>query len=223
MEHPDNIKDFMFWFKEQSEKHFATLELDKDAYGLQHQRGTKWRPGLTDEELTRFQQELGFNFPEELIAFYRTMNGTDLPGVNIYGDSGEPKLYAPIYFSFPDHLAIIKQLIDERIRLTGLTKEQLEADGVPNIFPIIDYYYIVIDEKTNPIYYLSIAYHNHDINQPYVYGEHYADTLQSWLIKDVFHQTEHISDVIEFPDRERTANFWTTKNEPLTGYLQYGG
>lgn len=211
MEHPDNIKDFIVWFKDKSETHFATLALDTDAYGLQHQNGTKWRAGLTEAELVQFQEELGFDFPEELKEFYRAMNATDLPGVNIYGDRGDAYYKAPMYFSYPDHLSTIKQLIGERLKIAGLSAERINAEGIPNIFPISEYYYMVIDGKANPIYYLSIAYHNHDLNQPYVYGELYTDTLQSWLVKDVFHQTEHISDVEEFPERVRTSNFWATK------------
>lgn len=210
MKHPDNVKDFMVWFKEQSEKHFATLEFD-DAYGLQHQKGTRWRSGLTNEELAQFQQELGFRFPAELAAFYREMNGTDVPGVSIYADRGDAYYYAPIYFSYPDHLDTIKQLIDKIWNVAGLTAEQIKADGIPNIFPISDYYYMVIDGISNPIFYLSIAHRNHDVNQAYVYGTLYADTLQRWLIKDAFHRTDHISDLEAFPDKERTPNFWTTK------------
>ena len=211
MKLPDNIEDFMVWFKNQSENHFATLELDKDVYGLQPQKGTKWRSGLTADELNSFQSELGFDFPAELIAFYKTMNGTDLPGVNIYGDRGDPYYYAPIYFSYPEHLATIKRLIDERLKVTGLTIEQLKEKKIPNIFPINDYYFMVIDDNTNPIYYLSIAHRNHDINQPYVYGELWTDSLQNWLMKEAFHQAEHVSDLEEFPNKPRTPNFWTTK------------
>lgn len=209
MKHPDNVKDFMVWFKEQSEKHFATLTFD-DACGLQHQKGTRWRPGLTDEELEQFQQELGFRFPTELTVFYREMNGTDLPGVSCYAGQAGTYYYAPVYFSYPDHIDTIKQLIDRILNVAGLTTEQVKAEGIPNIFPINDYYYMVIDGITNPVFYLTIAYLNHDVNRPYVYGALYTDTLRSFLIKDAFYRTDHISDLEEFPDKERVPNFWTT-------------
>ena len=204
---------FIALFKDQSEKHFAELELDKDAYGLQHQKGTRWRPGLTEQELLDFQQEVGFEFPAELLAFYRVMNGTDLPGVNIYGEEGLPYDYAPIYFSYPEHLPQIKQAIEERLFIKGLTISKLKEEGIPFIFPINDFYFMIIDNQTNPIYFLTPVYKNHDINQAYVHGSLWTDTLQSWLVKDIFHRADHINDLREFPARKRIPNYWTTEDD----------
>lgn len=213
MTSPDNIQDFMVWFKNQSEFFFEKLELDKDISGLQPQKNTKWRPGLTDEELNSFQKQLGFNFPEELIEFYKAMNGTDLPGVNTYSERGDPYNYSPIYFSYPEHISTIKMLIDEILIVTDLSIDRMKENEIPNIFPINNYYFMIIDDKTNPIYYLSIAHYNHDINQPYVYGELWTDTLRNWLIKNTFCLTNHISDMEEFPNKPRTLNYWATKTK----------
>ncbi|RZK22880.1 MAG: SMI1/KNR4 family protein [Hymenobacter sp.] len=204
--------EFIALFKDQSEKHFAELELDKDAYGLQHQKGTRWRPGLTEQELLDFQREVGFDFPAELLAFYRVMNGTDLPGVNIYGEEGLPYYYAPIYFSYPEHLFQIKQAIEERLVIKGLIISKLKQERIPFIFPINDFYFMIIDNQTNPVYFLTPAYKNHDVTQAYVYGSLWTDTLQSWLIKDIFHRTDHITDLEEFPARKRIPNYWTTED-----------
>jgi hypothetical protein len=207
------FSEFITLFKHQSEKHFAELELDREAYGLQHQKGTKWRPGLTEQELLAFQRAVGFEFPEELLAFYRVMNGTDLPGVNIYGEEGLPYSYAPIYFSYPEHLPQIKQAIEERLVIKGLTMSKIKEKGIPFIFPINDFYFMIVDKQTNPVYFLTPAYKNHDINQAYVYGSLWTDTLQSWLVKDIFHRTDHINDLEEFRAKERIPNYWTTEGD----------
>jgi hypothetical protein len=213
MNYNSAFSEFLTSFKDQSEKHFAALELDKDAYGLQHQKGTRWRPGLTEQALCDFQREVGFEFPAELLAFYRVMNGTDLPGINIYGQSGLPYTYAPIYFSYPEHLPQIKQVIAERLSIKGLTVSKLKEEGIPLIFPINDFYFMIIDDQTNPVYFLTPAYKNHDIAQAYVYGSLWTDSLQSWLIKDIFHRTDHLPDLEEFPARRRIPTYWTTEDE----------
>ena len=54
MEYPVAHREFMRWFKDHSERHFAGLQLDYEAAGLQHQPGTRWQPGLTETELAAF-------------------------------------------------------------------------------------------------------------------------------------------------------------------------
>jgi hypothetical protein len=209
MKYPENIKEFMIWFKYQSEKYFETIELETDIAGLQHQRGTKWKQGLNTQELIDFQNELGFEFPEDLLEFYKTMNGTDLVGVNVYAEQGLPYYYAPIYFSYPEHLPKIKELIQEILKIKGLTIEQMKEKKIPFIFPINDFYFMIFDSLTNPIYFLTSAY-DRNINQKYVYGSLWTDTLRNWLIKDAFHRTTYINDIEEFPNKKRVTNYWTT-------------
>lgn len=209
MKPPENLKEFMIWFKHRSEKHFEAIELEKDVLGLQHQKGTKWKKGLTAQELTDFQNELGFDFPEELLEFYKTMNGTDLAGVNVYAEQGLPYYHAPIYFSYPEHLPKIKELIQEILEVKGLTIEQIKEQKIPFVFPINDFYFMIFDNLTNPIYFLTSAY-NRNINKKYVYGSLWTDSLRNWLIKDAFHRATHINDLEEFPDKTRVPNYWTT-------------
>jgi hypothetical protein len=212
MEHPDNHSEFMIWFKDRSEKHFADLELDREVSGFQFQKGTKWKKGLTDQEIFSFQKKLGFNFPKELIEFYKMMNGTDLPGINIYSDRNVPHSYEPIYFSYPEHLPIIIEIINDRLRIKGFTVDYMRKINVPFIFPMTDYYFMVIDNLTNPVFHISTGHKNHDLTRPFVYSNLYADNLQSWLIKDVLRRTDHISDIEEFPDKPRVPNYWSTQN-----------
>ncbi|WP_075591554.1 SMI1/KNR4 family protein [Labilibacter marinus] len=209
MRNLEGHKEFMIWFKEESEKHFCELELDKDVYGLQFQKGTKWNEGLLDEEIEKYQKELGFEFPEELKWFFKTMNGTNLPGINVFGSSGLEYDYEPIYHTFPDHLTQMKDLIDEVLKIKSISHHEMLRNSIPFIFPIERFYFMVIDNLTNPIYYISIGFENHDLNKPIVYTSLYADTLQSYLIKSILERTNHISDPEEFPERIRKSNYWT--------------
>ncbi|MCU4165387.1 SMI1/KNR4 family protein [Carboxylicivirga caseinilyticus] len=212
MKHPERFDEFMTWFKDVSEKHFEEFELDKEAYGLDFQKGTKWNIGLSDREIGEFQKELGFEFPYELKQFYKTVNGTNVPGVNTFGESGMQYNYEPIYYSYPVHVTIIKELINEKLEISGLSPTTMIKNNIPFIFPIERFYYMVIDNLTNPIYYISTGFENHDLNKPSVYASLYADSLQSFLIKSVLKRTNHISDLEEFPFRNRESNYWTEKN-----------
>lgn len=210
MQYPDNLKSFMTWYKDQSEQYFSAFK--KDSNTLAHQKEIKWQPGLSDLELDAFQQELGFDFPEELIEWYRAMNGTDSPVVAIYDEQNDQYHSVCLQFSYPKHLPEIKQLIQKRLEINGLTIEQMKEERIPFIFPVGDYEFMVIDKLTNPVYYLSIACKNHDLNQAYVYGSLIADNLQSWLLKQTFQLTSYISDLQEFPEQPRTANYWVSKD-----------
>lgn len=212
MKYPKGNKEFMIWFKEKSEKHFYDLELDKDAYGLQFQKGTKWNAGLSDEEIEKFQKKIGFEFPEELKWFYKIMNGTNLPGINIFGESGLKYVYKPIYFAFSDHFSQMKNLINKVLKIKKISHDEMIEYKIPFIFPIEEFYFMVIDNLTNPIFYISSGYENHDLNKPVVYSSLYADTLQSYLIKSILKRTNHVSDIEEFPTRKRERNYWTKNN-----------
>ncbi len=100
MKSSEGNNKYIIWFKEESEKLFQKLELDKKAYGLQCQKGTRWSTGLSEEMIEECQDELGFKFPEELKWFYKTMNGTNLQGVNVFGESGIEYKYEPILLHF---------------------------------------------------------------------------------------------------------------------------
>jgi hypothetical protein len=208
MKYPENIQEFMIWFKNQSELHFKTLKLQKDVFGLQHQKGTKWRDGLNDSEIIKFQNEVGFDFPEILIGFYKNMNGTNIPGINVFGNQGIEYVHEPIFFSYPNHIDEIKSLINNLLDIKGLTIGKMKENNIPFIFPISNFYFMIIDNKTNPIYFLSEANKNHNINEPYVYGSLWADTLQNFLVKNTLFQLDHTSDLEEFPNIIRETNYW---------------
>ena len=212
MKYPKGHKEFMIWFKEKSEKHFYDLELDKNIYGFQFQKGTKWNIGLPDEAIEKIQKKLGFQFPEELKWFYKTMNGTSLPGINTFGESGLKYIYKPIYLTFFEHFCQIKNLINGVLKIKNINHDEMIKNKIPFIFPIEKSYFMVIDNLTNPIFYISLGYENHDLKKPVVYSSLYADTLQSYLIKSVLERTYHISDIEKFPTRNREKNYWTNNN-----------
>lgn len=215
MEYPADPREFMVWFKDRSERHFANMCLDLDAYGTQHQPGTKWRPGLTESELAAFEAALGFAFPEELRAFYRIMNGTDRPGVNVYGQSGLPYTYAPLYPSYPEHLPDIQRRIAQVLAAKGLTTDRMREAAIPFVFPLVDFYFLVLDGHTNPVYLLSPLPPSRGRPHADIYGELWTDTLQGWLLKDAFDQCNHVNDAVEFPDRPRRPNYWTSPQDTL--------
>ena len=141
------------------------------------------------------------------------MNGTDVPGVNVYAESGLPNDYAPIYFSYPEHLPDIQQRIAEILAIKGLTLDRMKEEAIPFIFPVNDFYFLIIDRKTNPVYFLTPVPPTRRHPQPEVYGSLWTDTLQSWLVKDAFARTTHVNDAEEFPHQERTPNYWTSEEQ----------
>jgi hypothetical protein len=77
--------------KEKSEQYWACIDLEP-SYGFHIQQNSRWKKGLTDEQLDDFQKQLGLQFPESLKNYYKTMNGLDQPGLDNHGGEGELNL-----------------------------------------------------------------------------------------------------------------------------------
>jgi hypothetical protein len=107
----DNVEEFFAWLKPESERYWSSLQINPSSYGFQIQPGTKWRPGLSDAQIEQYQSEIGFHFPAGVRAYLRHMNGTDLPTVNVYGSSGTPHAFGPGFYSYPDDLTRIKDIL----------------------------------------------------------------------------------------------------------------
>ncbi len=70
---PPNIPDdFFSWLKKTSEEHWAHVEINRDIYGFQVQKDTKWLRGLSDEEIAKYEQEMGFSFPDIYKTYLRS-------------------------------------------------------------------------------------------------------------------------------------------------------
>lgn len=146
-----DYKDDFLRIKEKTESLWANKELDRAIYGFQIEQGTKWRPGLSESELCRFEEEMGFSFPEPLKAFYRVMNGLDHKQVNIYGESGEPYAYSSSFYSYPEGLERVRERINWIYEANGLTAERVKEENIPRIFPVYRHRFMVIDHPGNPI------------------------------------------------------------------------
>ena len=88
------------------------------------QQGTRWNPGLSDEQIADYEVALGVHFPHDFKAFLREMNGTDLPTLNVYGYCGEPHRHSVGVYSYPRDLELIK----ERIEHISASRAEIASD-----------------------------------------------------------------------------------------------
>lgn len=190
---PKNPDQFFPWLKTESEKLWENIEPNKAVYGFQLQAGTKWLPGLDDEQIANYEKDLGFVFPEIFKAFLKHMNGTDLHTVNVYGESGEPYAYSVGYYSYPRDIKVVKDMITWILEKYKISEEDLENLEIPHILPIVSHRFLVADRcDTNPV--LSM------------YGTDtilYADSLQSFLVGDIFSNHQPQTDL-----QEVKVKFW---------------
>lgn len=171
-----NLDEFFAWLKRASEDHWRTRKIDPTLYGYQFQPGTTWKPGIPDQTIERYQNEMGLEFPFEYKMFLRHMNGTTPETVNVYGSCGQPYSYGPGYYSYPEHLTAVK----DRIRLVydayEVTTAYVDSNDIPHLMPIESHRFLVVDRCSNrPV--LSI------------YGRDaivLAPSLQAFLIRDIF-------------------------------------
>jgi hypothetical protein len=181
--------------KEISNKYWLDTDISNRIYGYQIQTGTKWRPGLTEKELTEFESEIGYGFPIPLRNFYLTMNGLDKPGINVYGQSGNPSSYRPIYYSYPDDIDAIKSLIHWVLSENGLAERDLPGRA-SRFFPVMSHRCILIDEPDNPV----LSMHGNDI----IY---WSDNLAKFLATDIFSNIYNASDFENDPEPCK-PRFW---------------
>jgi hypothetical protein len=96
--------------KELTENYWNNIELENDIYGFQIQKRTKWKNGLSKNEIIEFENIMGFKFPEILEDYYTVMNGVDKEQINVYGNSGEPYSYSQNIYGYPNDIETIKKL-----------------------------------------------------------------------------------------------------------------
>ncbi|MEO6656457.1 MAG: SMI1/KNR4 family protein, partial [Pyrinomonadaceae bacterium] len=176
MQPPNNPDEFFPWLKKASEEYWETIEINQGIFGFQIQKGTKWLPGLSDEEVVKYEKEMGVSFPEIYKLYLKYMNGTDEPAINVYGECGEPYRYASGYYSYPRDWDSVKEKIKWIYDDFGVTPEFIEETKIPPIMPIVSHRFIVLDRcAKNPV--LSM------------YGRDsifYAPSLESFLANDIF-------------------------------------
>jgi hypothetical protein len=195
---PDDSLSFFETIKRESEKFWTDTLLNKGIYGFQLQQGSKWQPGLSDKELQEFEKTIGFSFPAPLWNFYKTMNGLTKLGVNLYGSSGTPQAFRPVFYSYPDNLQLIQEQIDWIYEATSVKKEDLEGLVVSRIFPVFQHRFMLIDNPGNPI----LSMYADDI----IY---YAENLSKLLANEIFAGViNNVSDLESLPQTQPEIKFW---------------
>jgi len=190
---PDNSITFFEEFKRVSELYWEKIEL-KDCWGFQIQRGSKWKKGLNDDEITEFEKAVGFKFPEHLKCFYKVMNGLDKPGVDIANNTSE---YQSIFYSFPDDILLIKEYINWIYEKKNIIYEEVLKSGTSRIFPVFVHRFMMIDAPGNPI----LSMWGNDI----IY---WADNISKLLIRDIFSDVLNVNDENKLFQAEVPIKFW---------------
>jgi hypothetical protein len=203
---PDKPDEFFPWLKKASEEYWESVEINRGIYGFQVQKGTKWLRGLSDEEIAKYEKEMGLSFPEIYKLYLRHMNGTDKPTINVYGECGEPYRYASGYYSYPRDLDDMKDTIKWIYDDFGATPEFVEANKIPRIMPIVSHRFLVMDRcAENPV--LSM------FGRDTIF---YAPSLESFMVNDIFKGGRM---VIVANDSAVEVNFWLD-DEPASCVIE---
>mgnify|MGYP001181010998 CR=1 FL=1 len=101
--------DFLNAFVTSTESNWENVVINPKIFGFQFQKGTHWRKGLTDLEISKFENDLGVSFPNEYKFLLRNINGTDLPTMNINGAWGNSVEYSIGVYSYPDDINTIRK------------------------------------------------------------------------------------------------------------------
>ena len=137
--------------KELTENYWNNIELKKGTYGFQVQKGTRWKNGLSKNEINEFENIMGFKFPEILEDYYTVMNGVDREQVNVYGNSGESYSYFQNIYSYPDDIETIKKLIKWIYEENKVNENEMKNKNISKIFPVFYHRFMLIDHKEHPI------------------------------------------------------------------------
>jgi hypothetical protein len=178
---------FLAEFKKLTEQRWSRQSIDPKLSGFQFQRGTRWNPGLSDPEITQYENTLGLRFPHDFRAFLRIMNGTDTPMVNVYASRGEPRGFSTGVYSFPRDMEIIRLRIDDVRERKGEIMADLREQGffVPaaaDLVPIYSHRYLMCTADLDQSVVFSIYVPSMD---SIVYGTSLQEYLQREFLGDL--------------------------------------
>jgi hypothetical protein len=153
--------DFLAEFKRATEAKWKQQSINPTIYGYQFQRGTRWNPGLSDQQIEEYGAAVGVQFPDDFKVFLRALNGTDLPTLNVYGYCGEPPRQSAGVYSYPSDLAVVQQLAkdvsaDRAELATGLAEQGFELPNEARLVPIYGRRYLVCTPRLDTSTVLSI-------------------------------------------------------------------
>jgi hypothetical protein len=175
--------EFYTRFKQASEEKWKSVCLQPNIWGFQIQAGTRWNPGLSEEECVQYEVEVGFRFPSEVREFLQQMNGTNLLALDIRGSSGEEHRSGPAFYSFPRDLLLVTNRIGSawtnptQLRHT-LSEEGFQLGEQAKLLPIYAHRYVVCSSEMESCPVLSIW----DSTDAIVYGQ----SLPEYLEREVF-------------------------------------
>jgi hypothetical protein len=196
---PDDSLSFFEDFKRASEFYWETVTLNREIYGYQIQPGSKWKTGLSDNELIKFENIVGFSFPASLKNFYKVMNGLDRPCINI---SGEKPVFESKFYSFTDDLDLIAEMIESIYKRNKISHNEILKSGISRIFPIFAHRFMLIDVPGNP----TLSMWGDDI----IY---WADNVSKLLIKDVFDRLLSATDYKNLTAYQPEIKFWLDEGQ----------
>jgi hypothetical protein len=153
--------DFLIEFKRATEAIWRERPINPHISGFQFQPGTRWILGLSYDKIAEFEDILGIKFPHDFRAFLRTMNGTDLPTLNVYASCSEPPRQWVGVYSYPRDLAIVRRLSEEvskdRAELTKtMAEEGFTLQPTAALVPIYGHRYLVCTPSLDSSVVLSI-------------------------------------------------------------------
>jgi len=165
-------------FKEKTEKAFAHLSLQKDIWGYQIQKGTKWEAGLTPKTIEVIEEKWGFALPNEYKRMLRVINGFDQPHMAYDPDQQAIKDKDRKCYQYPidfDKVQPLLQTIHQNMDYVQQTLEeaQLPAQKIEGFVPLYGHRALVVfeDKTRTPV----ISVWSQDI---IIYGE---NLYQYWL------------------------------------------
>jgi hypothetical protein len=193
---PNNSIEFFKRIKSLSEEYWNNSDINPNIFGFQIQKGTKWKNGLSENELSDFQTQIKIEFPEELKNFYRTMNGLDKKGINIFGSNGSEPNFNPIYYSYPENLEKIRENINWIYESNGVKVENIE---IPKIFPITGHRFLILDENNQ-----ILSMYGDDII-------FWSENISKLIGTEIFENIENISDFKSNPTFVKSIKFWLSE------------
>ena len=199
---PTDEPEFFKQIKRFCEKHWEGIKIKEMLIGFQIQPHTKWRKGLSEEELSNFEKDAGISFPFVLKNFYRTMNGLDKPAVNVYSDVSHKHIYHPYYYSYPEDIQFIKDQIEAVFIKNGLTDNDLLICDISRIFPVGPDTYLLVDVIPCPVIYTD--------GDEVVFR---ADSLSKFIVTDIFENIENHWEYDLDPNNVPKINYWSENRE----------
>ena len=175
-------KQFLANFKRATEAKWATESINPSFFGSQFQRGPRWLPGLSNEQIASYEREICVHFPHDFRAFLQGMNGTDSATRIVYDSQGEPYRRAVGVYSYTGDLKFVRDGMDTVSQhragiASDLASQGFDLDEDAKLVPIYGHRYVVCTQNLSSSVVVSIVVDDIDA---VVFG----NSLEDYLIKE---------------------------------------